>query len=707
MNDSPRPQKLLAQALPVLVIAAVPLAAFLAFAIQPMMGKRLLPIYGGTSATWLGCMVYFQMALLLGYSWAAWLVRKRALVQMGATMALAAVAVITFHLPADDAVATASIGRVVWRLAIATLPAMVLLFSTSPLLHGWLRRQGEEVPYYLYAISNAGSLLALLLYPFFIETSLKLSDQSYFWHGSLVVVAAVLAIAGYVFKQSAEAAARAATPEPADEPLAPGRVILWLWLSALTCVGMLGATYQIAAEIGSSPLAWVGPFGVYLLAFMVTFAGRWRNWMTLTTIVWLAISLTGYMVTKGFTSVTVNAGTAWWLVSLTASGSFLGNALLHGARPAQRFERYYLVLAVGGVLGGLVSATVIPYLLGRPVEFALASVALLTTGLIWLTARRELSTMTVLACVLVIPVIGLGVHQARLESVDNTTVRHYRDLYGHIMVQTDARSVILSSDTTKHGTQLTMNPAARRHPTLYYSESTGVGRVLERLRAERPAMNVGVIGLGAGTLAAYSRQGDNYDFWDIDPKAFRVARENFTYVAEAAGKINLVQLDGRKALEESKTDYDVLVVDAFTGDGVPSHLLTREAMAVYFRRLTARHGLLVIHASTRYSKLFPVVEATARSVEWTALDVHADISHDIVEPGKERDWDPTPTDYIIVGQPEHAKEVLTWFPDEEEGGRVKYLVTTVQSPLVNSQLIWTDDRNSAIDVLDLGKYLFD
>ena len=271
MNDSNRPKSFLTQALPVLVITAVPLAAFLAFAIQPIMGKRLLPIYGGTSGTWLGCMVYFQLALLLGYSWAAWLVRKTPLFQMTATMVLAVIAVATFHLPSDETAEAAGIARVVWRLAFASLPAMVLLFSTSPLLTGWLRRRGEEVPYYLYAISNAGSLIALLLYPFVIETSLGLGDQSNFWHGGLLLAAAALAAAGYVFKHTTAGAAKEA-PEPV-EALAPGTVVLWLFLSALTCVGMLGATYHLTAEIGSSPIAWVGPFGVYLFSFMITFSG--------------------------------------------------------------------------------------------------------------------------------------------------------------------------------------------------------------------------------------------------------------------------------------------------------------------------------------------------------------------------------------------------------------------------------------------------
>jgi hypothetical protein len=221
-------------------------------------------------------------------------------------------------------------------------------------------------------------------------------------------------------------------------------------------------------------------------------------------------------------------------------------------------------------------------------------------------------------------------------------------------------------------------------------------------------MSVGVIGLGAGTLSAYARNGDTYDFFDIDPKSIRVAQENFTFIVDArttGARVNLIQRDGRKALDESKTNYDVIVIDAFTGDGVPSHLLTREAMAIYMRRLSARNGLLLVHVSSRYSHFYPVVEATARSQNRSAIAVHTEIKHDIIDPGKERDWDPTTTDYIIISKPEQTKDLVTWFPDEEEGGRVKHVVNTVTSPLIDRQLIWSDDRNAAIDVLELGRFL--
>jgi hypothetical protein len=685
-----------------LVIAAVPLAAFLAFAIQPMMGKRLLPLYGGAPGTWLGSMLYFQLALLLGYSWAAWLVRKRIALQAGLTALLGLAAILTFHLPSDDADAPASIGRVVLRLAGSTLPAMVLLFSTSPLMHGWLKRRGQDVPYYLYAISNAGSFTALLLYPFYVERHLYLSDQKHYWHGGLIITAGLLAAAGYILTRSARDDASFEPVAHPVEPVAFSRVALWLWLSAVTCVGMLGATYHLSAEIGSNPIAWIGPFGAYLLSFSATFSSRWRRWMTLTTIAWLAISLTEFMVNKGFNCYPVNGWRAFWLLSLTTSGSFLGNALLYSVRPAQRFERFYLILAAGGVLGGLLSAVVIPRLFPLPIEFALASAALLTTGMIWLVEDRKPSVIIITTCVVLSPVLGLGYWQSKTGLFGDAPIANVRDLYGHLVLQTTSTLMALSSDTTLHGSQLITNQTDRRHPTTYYSESSGVGRVLEKFRAGRPTMKVGVIGLGAGTLAAYSRQGDVYDFWDIDPKAIRIARQNFFYVADAAGRINLIQRDGRKALEQSTTDYDVIVIDAFTGDGIPSHLITSEALAVYLRRLSVRNGLLLIHVSSRYSKTFPVVEMTARTLGQFSLDV---LTY-VIAAKPDRDLEASPSEYIIICAPQRLKSIAEWFPGQEDNGRVKRSLASTRVDFIDPQLVWSDERNATLDSLQLTQLLF-
>jgi hypothetical protein len=701
MENTTRNRKLMAQAFPVLISILVPLSAFLAFLIQPLLGKRLVPVFSGSDGSWIGCVVYFQLTFLLGYGWAAWLGRKRPLFQLSATLILCFLAILSFRLPSSEP-ATAGLTVVLWRLAITTLPSLVLLFSTRPLLQGWLRWRGLEVPYHLHVIANLASLGALLFYPFFFEPALFLPELAFYWQCGLLVVAGLLATAGYIFQQTTVDQPRPTVDSPA-ETFPPGLLPLALWLGALSCLGLLGATRHLAAEIGSTPLAWVAPLGLYLFSFMLTFSGRWRRWMTLSTIVWLAVSLTGFMVVKGFTAVTVNYLTAWWLLSLTASGSFLTNALLQSLWPAPRGEKFYLVLAAGGLIGAWVAGSVVPHLLARPTELVLASVALLITGLLWLNDRRNPATVAVTACVLLIPVLGLGLHQAATEALGNGRILHLRDLTGHLMVKTDARSVVLSSETTTRASQLTMDAAARHRPTLYYTESTGIGRVLEKLMADRPKLSVGIVGLGAGTLATYARSTDTYDFWDSDPKMHRVARENFTFAAESAGTANLSLRDGRAALADSKQDYDVIVIDNVTAAGTPAYLLTKEAMMIYERRLVARDGLLVINASSRYARLFPIVEATARTLSLSAVGVTTDISDSTAT----SDWDPTRTEYIIVCRPGLLQAVSAWFPAEEDKGRVKRQITALEPPLFNAQLIWHDDRNAALDNFAVGRFLFE
>jgi predicted O-methyltransferase YrrM len=308
----------------------------------------------------------------------------------------------------------------------------------------------------------------------------------------------------------------------------------------------------------------------------------------------------------------------------------------------------------------------------------------------------------VVTVVLLAPVALLGRQQAKAAAMDVGKIRHERNLYGHLMLKIDDHSVVLSSDTTTHGTQLTADEAARKHPTLYYTESSGVGVVLKQLQARRPQMNVGVVGLGAGTLAAYARTGDRYDFWDIDPNAIRVAREAFSYLADSAGTVNVTERDGRKALAATAEDYDVIVLDAFTGDGVPPHLLTREALRIYFDHLQRRDGLLVVHASTRNTKLFPVVEATGRTLGRASLDVVTEIT----APAADHDWDPTRTEYVIVGRPEQMKAIADWFPLDAEPDRIKRTLSTVHGPYIDGRLIWSDERNAQLDVVELGRFLF-
>ncbi len=682
------------------VVTVVPLASFLSFSVQPLANKLLLPVQGGAAPTWLGTMLYFQIALLAGYAIALWLMKQRPNLQVYVMAGLGLAAVILSRLSWVAASPYTGLGGVLLTLTLSTLPAMVLLFSISPLMHGWLHRRGQPIPYHLFAFSNAGGLVAVLMYPFTIERKIPLSEQMLVWQGLLCLLAVLVGLAGYCFMR---VDAEAPKDDEAPEPLAISRILTWLGLSTLTCAGMLGATHHIAGEIGSSPIAWVGPFGAYLLSFFFIYSGYWRPSFTLFCLGWLAVSLAGFTVAKGVSNITVDGWPLFWLMSLSAAGSFYGNGLLHESRPTRRFGFFYLILAVGGVLGGLFASFIAPLIFLRPSEFLALSTVLLAYGLIRLMGTRQPLQVAVLVLVALSPVVCLALKQTQDEARPSLSLRKLRNIYGCMMLEFRPNCVILSNETTTHSSQMTADPAAHRHPTLYYTESSGVGRTIEELQKKRPSINIGAVGLGAGTLAAYARPGDTIDFWDIDPKAVGVARDFFTYVPDCKGKVNIQETDGRKGLESSGTDYDLILIDAFCGDAIPPHLLTREALSVYFRRLEKKQGYLVIHVSNRYSDLLPVVGATANTLNWATLFVSTDVA--ATTPTRDWDADQRNSQYLLLCRPAQLKEMISWVPTVEDNGRVKRGLVLYEPQPPGTAVVWTDDRHSALDALDLPRYL--
>lgn len=691
-----------ARILSLLGLLVVPLGAALAFVIQPVLAKHLSPRLGGTAATWIGAVLFFQVALLLGYGWGIWLARCAARTQVVATVALALLALVSFHAPAAH-IGAPTVAGVMLALAGACLPAMVLLFSLSPWLHAWRERTGAAEPYALYALSNAGSLAVLGLYPLLFEPSLELGDQFGLWRGLFTLLAAAV-VSGVILLWRAE------TRKPEEVPpraaggwreASPQWWPVWIVLSALSCAVMLAAAGQVAGEIGSAPIAWVGPLGVYLGSFALVFSGRWRPWMTGVAVVGLGLALAVYMAVKGFGSATVDGVRLLALVAVCGGVSLVAHALLHACRPARGGEWFYLALAVGGAVGGVVSLSVLPAVFARPVEFPVLAAVVLAAGFYWGARWRHAGGAVACLALALGPVFILGAKQAGEERPGDALVHHYRDVHGHLMVKVDERSSVLSSATTTHGTQITEPREARARPTLYYSESSGVGRTLAALAAVRPAMRVAVVGLGAGTLVAYARPGDEYVFFDIDPKIEAVARRHFTYLADCRGAVQVVIADGRRALAEAGEDFDLIVIDAFMGDGVPAHLLTLEALRVYQERLRVRDGLLVVHASMRYSRLFPIFAATTHAAGWESLGVSTWIEESV----DQQDWDAVASVYLLAGSPERAGEWKDWFAVEEDGGRVRRELSRLSGLMAGPRGIWTDERSAALDVLDLAAWL--
>lgn len=683
-----------------LTLLAVPLGAALAFVIQPVVGKAMLPRMGGTAVTWIGATLFFQTALLLGYVWGLVLTRLGQKGQFIAQLTLTALALLTFRLP-DTESGEPLLINVFWTLGTSCLPAMVLLFSLAPWVHSWRERLTMPEPYALYALSSLGSLLALLLYPFLIEPSLSLSAQESIWR-SLFILVALLAVC------SALALWKLAPPsegrrDTVGHNVTPIQIASWLALSALPCVVMLGAVGLVASEIGSTPLAWAGPLGVYLGAFALVFSGRWRPWLTGVAVVGLGLALAAYMAHKGFGVATVDSVRLCLLVALCGFASLVSVALLHATRPETGGAWFYLVIASGGVCAGLFSLFAVPSLFSRPVEFPVFSGLVLACGLVWGARHRNPGTVAACAALALGPVFIIGARQAREDRMGNGVITHYRDVNSHLMIKTDGVSSVLSSDTTTHGSQLTETPEARRRPTVYYTESSAVGRVISHIQAEHPSLRLGVIGLGAGTLAAYARPEDEITFYDIDPKIEGVARNHFTFLKDCLGRLSVQLADGRKALAKPEVgDFDLIVIDAFLGDGVPHHLLTREALAIYQARLNKRDGLLLIHCSMRYSNLFSPVATTIRTLGWEAVGVKTEIHSAL----NDRDWDAADSNYIVAGREPRVQLFVSQLPYEEEKGRVTRSITRLNAVLSGSDAIWTDQRSATTDSLDINKWLF-
>lgn len=679
-----------------LVLAIVPLASFLSFAIQPVVGKILVPWHGGAASTWIGAMLFFQFALLLGYLWAYRLAACESRTQVRVTALLAVVAAAATLLPPPRLLENGGMAEVLLSLSVGLLPAMVLLFSTGTLLHVWLKRIHGEVPYFLYGVSNMGSLAALGVYPFWIEPHVGVGVQVALWRVLLVLLAAALVIIALGYGRLPATG----VANDQKERVSGTRKIGWLAISALTCVCMLGATRYLAAEIGSNPLSWIGPLGIYLATFSLAFSGWWRGWMTQLSVALLAVGLAGFVLLKGVTAAPLTGWIAGWLALVTVAACAFGHGFLYALRPRRTFLSYYVVIAVGGVLGGFFSSLSAPNLLPRNYEFLAAAAALLALGVASIGGVVSLGRLSVGVAVAFAPVAGAAWIQQRSETTKFQRIHDVRNIYGHVQVIQQPGLIWMRSETTSHGAQIVQPESARHRPTMYYGESSAVGRVLQRVQGRSAPMSVGVIGLGAGTLAAYSRPGDTYVFWDLDPKILWLARTAFSFVKDAAGEVILIEADGRRGLETTNSRFDVLVVDAFSGDSIPPHLLTKEAFQLYLDHLRDG-GLLVIHASNRYVGLLPVISSAAAAFGWEALQVETAVAR----AAEDMDLHPSKSSYVVVHRPEDRAEVESWFPTEEDGKRVTRELERLL-PGDPALIHWSDDRHSITDVFAAKRYLF-
>ena len=685
--------------------------AFLLFQVQPMIGKYILPWFGSGPGVWTTCMLFFQLLLLGGYAYAHFISRWfSSRTQVIVHLALLGAALLLLPItPSDSWKPRAAEDPKLQILLVLTVSVGLPYFAlsaTGPLLQQWCSRVKAGVsPYRLYALSNAASLLALLSYPFYFESHFTRHTQTGLWAWGLLAFAICCGVCGVRVWKSAMPN-RPSPKYPQSKVKGPGKLentvplsgsrpaildrLLWLLLPACASVLLLATTNKLCQDVTVIPLLWVVPLAMYLLSFVICFDNsRWYRRLPFA--VALVIALAGVywaLVSEIGLSVALQLGAY-------STGLFVCCMVYHGElyrlRPAPSgLTGYYLIIAAGGALGGVFVTLVAPLiftgyhellwgLLLCPALFLVACLRDPDMGRGRFGKWRWRACACSLAAIAALGVtLWLQVHRS-----PNRGVTRSRSFFGVLAVlkedptHASLYSLKLQHGSTTHGLQL-LDPALARLPTAYYGEKTGVGCVMRSLSAEH--RRIGIVGLGVGTLAAYATSGDYLRFYEINPEVERLARLHFTYLANCAAQVEVALGDARLSLEkEPPQNFDLLVLDAFSSDAIPIHLLTREAFALYQQHLKP-NGVIAVHISNNYLDLEPVIASVAEHFAYHVVLVETKVSPD--------EWWLLPTLWMLLSR---DRQILR-HPLIEAAAR------PVRTDPANVHL-WTDDFASIYPIL--------
>lgn len=691
----------------------IALSAFLLFLVQPIIARQILPWFGGSAAVWTTCMVFFQVVLLAGYFYSDFVIRKltprkQAIVHTTLLLASALCLPITAAEALKPTGASHPIADILWLLTLTIGLPYLMLATTGPLVQAWFTREFSSARVYrLYALSNLASMTALIAYPPLIEPYAQARTQSIGWSVAYIAFA-VLAIAAAWRGARVRTMEPAATPAPAmsDEPINPiaspppavGAQAMWLLLAGLGSVLLLAVTTHITQNVASIPFLWVLPLALYLITFILCFDGE--GWYRPAIMRPLAVIACGVML-AGLTLRFGDAGLQRGLipiryaVPLYAVGLFLTCMFVHGELVARKpspahLTRFYLMVSLGGAIGGLLVGIAAPLLFSWYWELPIALTIVAALGVTLSATATSLQTgrtphlavklIGLLAVVGCATLLGDYVGWIRGEMREVS-----RNFYGTLRVRAvegqeplQARRQLLHGEIL-HGEQFT-DPSRRSEPTTYYGPQSGIGRLITAQQAARgqTPLRVGLIGVGTGTLASYGRAGDVYRLYELNPAVFELARSQFTYLSDSAAQIQEVLGDARLMLEgEAAQRFDVLAVDAFSSDSIPVHLLTREALAVYRRHL-AEYGAVAFHVTNRYLDLTGVVRRLADETGMQAVLISDEPAAS--QPTYFSNW------IVLTAQPSLADTLRA------QGG------VTPQAPPAG-RATWTDDHHNLFEVL--------
>lgn len=759
---------------------AIFLSAFLLFAVEPMIAKMIVPWFGGSASVWTVCLLFFQTALLAGYAYAHLISRMRPRRQAWVHLAVIAASLASLPIIPNAAWKPNGIVQPEWRILLVLAATIGLPFfvlsSTGPLLQAWWSRmphsrggkseaiadcrlpiddlgnahplvpelgatrlgqpQNRSNPYRFYALSNLGSMLALLSYPILIEPNLRTRVQAWSWSAAYAVA---VALCGFLAWGARSGGALVADDDIDALGPSPMMRLLWVSLAAVASALLLAITNHISQNVAAVPFLWIAPLSLYLLSFIVCFdSPRWYQRSVFLRLLGVGLGGLAYVLSDRFDKTPLVI-----LIPMFCGFLFVCCMFCHGElarlKPHPKYlTSFYLTIALGGALGSVFVAliaprvftgmTELPVAVGACAVLAVVVVARDPTG-IFRVGKEEIAdcrlpiddlrttfardagdlysgqrqglgggpsfrhpVMWVMSAIAVAIVVSLVVKGR--ESNEYVTFKG-RNFYGMLRVYNyladlppqippdpadifappDPRYRELVNGTISHGIQF-QQPSMRRFATTYYSTNSGVGVALVQ-EGKRGPLRVGVIGLGAGTLAAYGRSGDTYRFYDINPLVINVAQHEFTFLRGSMAKTDIVPGDARLSMErETPQNFDVLAVDAFSGDSIPVHLLTVEAFELYFKHLRPG-GVLAVHVSNRYLDLVPVVRGAAE-----------ELGKKIV---------------VVENPPDETHEIFasTWVlvSDHELPYKAELFRAGMVTVSQGRNVVWTDDYSSVWKVL--------
>ncbi|GLX77225.1 hypothetical protein tinsulaeT_05650 [Thalassotalea insulae] len=673
-----------------LFVIAIFIGAFLLFQVQPLVAKIILPIFGGGAAIWTACLLFFQGFLLLGYLYAHLLGKIKSLkMQLKLHSGLLFVSLISLPLtPIESRIESTELPlfNILSLLTFSIGLPYLLLASTGPLVQKWFSVvKHDKLPYQLYSLSNAASLIALLSFPFLIEPLLAGSAQRNLWsvgYGSYCLV--LLALMYHIAKQQR---IKQTISQSVVNKSPLSHVMLWFGLSITGVVLLVATTNAMTQNIPPVPFLWILPLCLYLLSFIISFhSPKWyvRWYWFLLFIPTAIIAILMFFIGSQFSIVTQ--------VVLYSSILFAACMICHGElarlKPCvSQLTWYYLVIATGGFIGSALVAFVAQAVFVQFLEFPLAILAVFVLfSLAVYQAVKQVNKLMILS--LSLAIICAGVLWQLNEQYLQSDVFNQRNFYGVLSVKDIQTETLnerrLIDGTTSHGTQ-SLDIEKQGIPLSYYRKYTGVALALEQfaeLNQLERGVNVGLIGLGAGTLAAYGQQDDNYRFYELNPGVINAAQRYFSYLENSRADIAIISGDARVSLtrelsQQQPQNFDVLVIDAFSGDSIPQHLLTVEAMALYWQHL-AEDGVIAIHISNSHLNLLPLMQGLAQqtNIQLVYFKTQAEQQH-----GHDTEW--------------------VWLTNNQallSSGIAKLYQTKVPEK-TQSAVVWTDDFSNLFTLL--------